>query len=476
MFLRDAALGMDLDGQLRAVRWLQHLVLRFEADDNKDEGTFSSLYAVVTYGDVAMSSNTASVPARLEVEYVSDVGEHWQALQWSAVTFTLLSIVYAGYITTMWKRRHKREFVDGDTLLVTAGSALHAFSVLMAWACIGYSIHLVLVFTGRRQHSSFLPVKRQRDYLDEYFLPIVTWFLLADAIWLVYRQSSSDVFFIDWERSKLSPSVTAGDAKPPGRTENDPGQGSVPMISVWRRIQAAREWLAIQTYRRVPPAVRLLLVLLCLYGFDVGEYAENSSGYAPDYRSKDHHLLRFGLVVLIYVFLSLAIFAYGQTIYLRYVGDKLTHFVDRLSVLNVSLVVMDSDYRGWYIHGQSPHGFADVSMDKLLDNLRKDAELPRHTAADRQALTNARLHSTRAQADLNMHWMAYLQRSYPDLDYVVANRSFVDRLVDRTPVVLNRGIFYRDFSNGFQTTLFMGSERYGRINISNKTLLDDRFL
>ena len=39
--------------------------------------------------------------------------------------------------------------------------------------------------------------------------------------------------------------------------------------------------------------------------------------------------------------------------------DKLTQFVDLASITNVSTLALDSKLHGYYIHGRSPHGFAD---------------------------------------------------------------------------------------------------------------------
>lgn len=56
---------------------------------------------------------------------------------------------------------------------------------------------------------------------------------------------------------------------------------------------------------------------------------------------------------------------------LRPTQDKLTQFVDLASITNVSTLALDSKLHGYYIHGRSPHGFADVDMKALITNLKK---------------------------------------------------------------------------------------------------------
>lgn len=72
------------------------------------------------------------------------------------------------------------------------------------------------------------------------------------------------------------------------------------------------------------------------------------------------------LLFLISFYLSFSLF------FLIYISqDKLTQFVDLGSITNVSTVALDSRLHGYYIHGRSPHGFADVDMATLSSNLQK---------------------------------------------------------------------------------------------------------
>jgi meckelin len=44
-------------------------------------------------------------------------------------------------------------------------------------------------------------------------------------------------------------------------------------------------------------------------------------------------------------------------------------FVDLCSVANISVLLFNENYQGYYIHGKSPLGAADVSSEKLRLNL-----------------------------------------------------------------------------------------------------------
>jgi meckelin len=46
--------------------------------------------------------------------------------------------------------------------------------------------------------------------------------------------------------------------------------------------------------------------------------------------------------------------------------------VDLVSLANISVLVFDEACHGYYIHGRSVHGCADVNMDELNHHLKKE--------------------------------------------------------------------------------------------------------
>lgn len=48
--------------------------------------------------------------------------------------------------------------------------------------------------------------------------------------------------------------------------------------------------------------------------------------------------------------------------------------MDSLSICNTSLLILDSSLHGYYVHGQSPAGKSDSSMEELLNFLEEESE------------------------------------------------------------------------------------------------------
>ncbi len=50
-----------------------------------------------------------------------------------------------------------------------------------------------------------------------------------------------------------------------------------------------------------------------------------------------------------------------------------TNFVDLCSMCNISVLMFDETFHGYYIHGRSPYGQAEISTEKLLKALNFEA-------------------------------------------------------------------------------------------------------
>jgi meckelin len=58
--------------------------------------------------------------------------------------------------------------------------------------------------------------------------------------------------------------------------------------------------------------------------------------------------------------------------YQRFVEDKIINFIDLCSVTNISVFILVENQYGYYIHGRSPHGTADVDMKEMLYHLEQE--------------------------------------------------------------------------------------------------------
>lgn len=142
---------------------------------------------------------------------------------------------------------------------------------------------------------------------------------------------------------------------------------------VWRVLFLANRLNSLQTKRRISLEFAFAILSLFWYHFEwhyLG-YNNATTKFNPD--SPDVYLMRFFIcgIILIIIGLVYIIGRYILVICIPDLNDKHS-FIDLLSLCNTSLFVLDSSLHGYYVHGQSPSGKADASMEELVKFLDEE--------------------------------------------------------------------------------------------------------
>lgn len=117
----------------------------------------------------------------------------------------------------------------------------------------------------------------------------------VEVIYLIWKQSTIEIFLIDWEKPSL----------PEGSSDVTPTS-----VSIWRTYFIANEWNEIQTLRKLNPTLLLVFVLLFLEVVGLKNLAEiDPSPYitvTSERYSAPHSLtLRFSLGIVLYLMFAL---------------------------------------------------------------------------------------------------------------------------------------------------------------------------
>ena len=171
---------------------------------------------------------------------------------------------------------------------------------------------------------------------------------------LVYKQCTMEVLFVDWEPARAP----------------DP-QSPFP-ISAWRSIFVANEWAELQTTRRTS----VHFILFWLGFFLVGLGLEHNATPRPRIDRNDftpgHHNIALRFVNTTFFWLALAFvqWLWNYLIYQRFVSEpEAQSFIDVCTVAKVSVLVLDAEYHGWYVHGDAAYEHADDTMAQLSNHL-----------------------------------------------------------------------------------------------------------
>ena len=144
-------------------------------------------------------------------------------------------------------------------------------------------------------------------------------------------------------------------------------------VNAWRQIFLVNEFNELQNYRLISCEMTLIAYAILMEGFNFKYY----TSYDPDLNLQPQQSPKNDLLFLCVT--TLIIYSLG---YIQYAGryilngiSTLNHieFVDMCSILNISMIMFDESYKGYYIHGKSPYGQAEISTTQLKIALEFEA-------------------------------------------------------------------------------------------------------
>ncbi|CBN79640.1 conserved unknown protein [Ectocarpus siliculosus] len=222
------------------------------------------------------------------------------------------------------------------------------------------------------QQSVFLMLPADREgygSTGEYFplelmVTVMFMFQVLRVGSLVYRQITSDVFLIDWEKDGARKGQQAGRGGAPNQ-----GGG----VSVWRQLLVANEWNRLGTRRRVNPVFSLVWMAFVLGGGRLRYNATPQPDLTDTEEGELNPALRFANVTFWWSLICGLQWLVACLITERYILEQPElRFVDLATMAKVSVLVLDEKYHGWYLHCRSPYPRADVAMDTMSEQLDKE--------------------------------------------------------------------------------------------------------
>nr|DBA16749.1 TPA: hypothetical protein GDO54_002289 [Pyxicephalus adspersus] len=369
-------------------------------------------------------------------------------------------------------------------LAFLSGSLANAFFLIV----YGTSIYWMIAFKGQTTAVSVTLPPSGGQVENDFIIYMSVAFALKtlELLHLLVTQLTVNIFLIDWEKPKDK------------TTSQGTGKSNV---SIWRTVLVANEWNEIQTCRKLSPLFQLFMVLLLLEVVGLKNIAAKDlnlelNPLAGTYQAPWSIILRFGIAASMWLAVGLVQVLFFIFFYERFVEDKIKQFADLCSLSNVSVLVLTHKCYGYYIHGRSVHGQADVSMEMMMDNLRKEEEnlcplrglepgsdiqtfevvlservqeqydkimqplmeVPRGQKAsnEKNPMLQQRI---RTYYTINRFLSAFLDHVYKDLDYVVKDKLFLEHILDfefQQPI--DKSIFYNDERYRFCRALFYSHE------------------
>ncbi|CAD6228160.1 GSCOCG00006382001-RA-CDS [Cotesia congregata] len=405
-----------------------------------------------------------------------------------------LALIHAGLKTWRYCKKNCYSLINVSTLLLFFINLFEAIGNALLFVSTASCIYYFIFYKGQTVLHILLP--------DDYFELIIKISTIVafggkviGVLYLIYRHRNVNIFFVDWEQSRQS---SEGNKILLNENDTENIANDKWLVSVWRIYFVISQWLRIKTKRKTSVSFQIFstIFILEVIGLKMLGLAVPDMTMTENKLVDHNFTMQYAVGVIIYVVVYLFQLMLVN-LYEKYVKNSLQGFVDLCSVANISLLIFTDDYYGYYIHGRSVHGFADTDLMSLISDLQREENnlcahrglipgtteqtfvvcISRKFRVFYNALlgsinSNARNFSRRHFSKLSM-WnerckthlklrkflCGFLDHCYVNIDYIVKERCFLEKLCDIELVdTTDKTVFYIDNNYSFDTIIFHGNE------------------
>ena len=382
-FLYDIVSGIQTgSGNYRGTGKIAPAVLRYAKTISLDislvEEKQPLIYApvlTIEYGEFvnpATIGTSTTMPYTVEVRYTKSSKALLDSIRQGFIAGMVITGLLFFLRYTNWSKRNTRTTQQVTTTTSLGGLnitvlanicilAMHSW-VLIFFPFVVMTCWYIFVYFKIQKFPSLMlpPVDDIYVTTSPYFwfvcaVIILGAFQLAYVLVLIVRQSYADIFFIDWEPSQAK------------------ADGATGRVSVWRSILIGNEWSELQVMRKTDIRLTLFFIIFLYFPLQY-QYDATQQPTVTDHNPGDPNpVLRFATNTWWWLLFTTMQYYWSFLIYQRCFSEPPEQvFIDLCTLAKVSVIVLDEEYHGYYLHCRSPHQFADGTMVELLDMLSKE--------------------------------------------------------------------------------------------------------
>ena len=335
----------------------------------KDKETIYLPYFEVKYNSKENTEETY-IEYTFISQYKSDISKFQKDMEIILIIICVIVFILAIYRTYVWIKLNPSELIESSYILLLLFEFIYKLckytGKFFFWFTFGISAYWYLFYKLQFRVIYFMPP------LDDYsYIQFKIVFFIGFGCYIIfmliriYKQVSFDIFFIDWETEK---NMRMNDIK----SSLDKEVKYKKYRSAWRMIHVVNQFNELQKKRIFHLYFAFTWVIL-LY-FTRLNWVKKEHQVPRDQmveKSPVNFVLRnfiVGIIILSSVAVELCLARLLQI----WLPLKKQEFMDLCSVSNISVFILDGLLHGYYIHGLSPIGKADVNYDELFTFLQAE--------------------------------------------------------------------------------------------------------
>lgn len=359
-FVVDTQSGAtSADGTPEIISYARKITLRVTMQSDSTEliypPTLTVYYAQRRTSTIAEGGEYGDSYCDFQVIYVKDMGSFHTAVE-VLFSFAIIFAVFFGSIKVfVYQKSNQIVTIDlsffANAIIIFANE-LSSWFMYMLFFLTAYCF---IFFKGQSTVYLLLPLESSR-YLEDFEIFVIFIFVgkLGGLIQRVWGQCKAELFFVDWEEPRV--------LRPDGSEQL--------LVSTWRKLFVSNKWNDIMNDRDHNVPLTLLTMLFLLEGLGLEYLATAQPDSSLDQDSAPIHIvLQYPVHVFFFALLGGLQLLYTQGIVHRFVADKVSDFIDLLSIANISVFIFDQRLHAFYLHGRTVQPTAETNLHTLINSL-----------------------------------------------------------------------------------------------------------
>lgn len=317
----------------------------------------------------SIKENTSRL-IQFSVDYNMDITNFINIMLGLLIGFIVTCIIASSIKTYIWRFKNPNLYNPKSYIFRILKYFIFVLFGLISktifWFLFGISFYWFIYFKFAYRIYLWLPPVNDNSYTlyyQQFYILFYISFTIYSAyiIILLIDQCSFQIFFIDWEHDKEI------------LKKNKNGEKSERYKGAWRILNLINQFHELETHRIFSIMIPFTILYFAWYYLEWGFHTTLTPNILKTENSPQHFMLRYFVSKFILVLSGIGLIIFKFLIQ-RWFPYKADEFVDLCVVSNISVLILDTTFHGYYIHGQCPSGKSDEGLDVLNEMLEEESE------------------------------------------------------------------------------------------------------
>jgi meckelin len=349
------------------LRWASKIVLNVKMDPNSKENVFVPTleieYTGIANKTVFDQPKYMIQTFNFQSQYFMETTKFMKSSLYILIVLNVVVVVVWIFRIYLFNKLNPSQYYRGNFSLYMLFKAifllLDTWSSILFWFIYAISLYWVAIYKFENRMFALLP---ENSWAKSYKAIDVIYAVVAVSkiivvLCKVLESATVDIILVDSEKPKIKKNVAEHFGKEESKEEEE--------VSAWRSLFVANEYCELQKYRLIKIELTILIFLFFYEGLNWKNFALESPyiDLALKYIIMNRYFTFFIVITLFLIIGTL------QWV-IRKIGGiwfphKLHDFIDLCSLCNITMFIFDDILHGYYVHGCSPFGKADVNSKTL---------------------------------------------------------------------------------------------------------------